>query len=293
MTAPAIEAAQPAPPKQLGMPRIVWVGLGIVGTFVVLALLAPVLAPYRTTALAGQPIEAPSGRHVLGTNAVGQDVASQMLSGARVSLIVAFVAGGATLLLGAVVGLLAGWFGGWVDAVLLRVVDVVLIIPKLPLLIVAGAYAGTSLSAIVTIIALTSWPPTARVLRSQVLSLRRRTHLKAAYGFGAGALHALRRHVIPEIGLIMASALVAAAGRAVMLEAGLAFLGLGDPIRASWGSIMRDALRFGSLFYTDAWMWWLVPPVAAVSLLLLGITFLGMGVEQRVNPRLTRHRARA
>ncbi|HVL28577.1 MAG TPA: ABC transporter permease [Acidimicrobiales bacterium] len=302
MTAPLLDATQPpnepaavaptppvAGPAQLRFPGVGWVGLALVGAFVVLALVAPLLTPYRVTELAGDPIEPPSRHHLLGTNVVGQDVATQVAAGARVSLLVAFVAGGGTLVLGAVVGLVAGWFGGWVDAVLLRVVDVVLVIPKLPLLIVAGAYAGTSLTAIVTIIALTSWPPTARVLRSQVLSVRRRAHLKAAFGFGASALHMLRRHVVPEIGLVLAAAMVSAAGRAVMLEAGLAFLGLGDPIRASWGSIMRDALRFGSLFFTDAWQWWLVPPVAAVSLLLLGITFVGLGVEQRVNPRLARH----
>ncbi|HWH34976.1 MAG TPA: ABC transporter permease subunit, partial [Acidimicrobiales bacterium] len=172
-----------------------------------------------------------------------------------------------------------------------RLVDVVLVIPKLPLLIVAGAYVGPSVGGIAAIIALTSWPPSARVLRAQVLSLRRRAHLRAALGFGAGTLRVLRRHVVPELGLILASGLVAAAGRAVALEAGLAFLGLGDPTRASWGSIMRDALDFSGLFYTRAWTWWLVPPVAAIGVLLVGMTFLGIAVEQRVNPRLARHTA--
>ena len=270
-------------------PAIGWAGLAVVAVFVGLAMAAPWLTPYRTTELAGSPLEPPSGAHLLGTNGVGQDLASQILNGARVSLFVAVLAGGGTLLIGALVGMVAGWAGGGVDAVLMRVVDLVLVVPKVPLLIVIGTYAGPSLTVISLIIALTGWPPTARVVRSQVLSLRRRAHIKAAIGFGGTTGQILRRHILPEVGLILTAGLVGAAGRAIAFEAGLAFLGLGDPTRASWGAILRDALDFGGLFFTDAWKWWLVPPIAAVSLLLLGVTFLGVGLEQRINPRLTRH----
>lgn len=286
--APPVPAAARIP----RLPAAALVGGAIVVAFAVVALAAPALAPHRPTALAGQPLEPPSAAHPLGTTAVGQDVSSQLLWGARVSLFVAVVAGGGTLLLGAMVGMVAGWSGGRTDAVLMRLVDVVLVIPKLPLLIVAGAYAGPRLTTVAVIIALTSWPPSARVVRSQVLSLRRRAHLKAAIGFGAGTVDVLRRHVVPEVGLILLAGLVAAAGRAVMLEAGLAFLGLGDPARASWGSMMRDALDFRGLFYTQAWAWWLVPPVLAITVLLLAMTFLGVGVEQRLSPRLVRHGGR-
>jgi peptide/nickel transport system permease protein len=274
-------------------PAIGWLGLAIVAVFVGLALLGPWLTPYRTTELAGNPLEAPSAAHLLGTNGVGQDLASQLLNGARVSLFVAVLAGGGTLLIGALIGMVAGWAGGVVDALLMRAVDLVLVVPKVPLLIVIGTYAGPSLPVISLIIALTGWPPTARVVRSQVLSLRRRAHIKAAVGFGGTTGQILRRHILPEVGLILAAGLVGAAGRAISFEAGLAFLGLGDPTRASWGAILRDALKFGAggLFLTDAWKWWLVPPIAAVSLLLLGVTFLGVGLEQRINPRLTRHSA--
>ena len=270
-------------------PLIGWVGLAIVAVFVGLALLAPWLASYRTTALAGRPLEAPSAAHLLGTNGVGQDLASQLLNGARVSLFVAVLAGGGTLLIGALVGMVAGWAGGLVDAILMRVVDLVLVVPKVPLLIVIGTYAGPSLPVISLIIALTGWPPTARIVRSQVLSLRRRAHIKAAVGFGATSGQVLRRHILPEVGLILTAGLVGAAARAIAFEAGLAFLGLGDPSRASWGAMLRDAIGFGGLFFTDAWKWWLVPPVVAISLLLLGVTFVGVGLEQRINPRLSRH----
>jgi len=270
-------------------PAIGWVGLAIVAVFVGLALTAPWLTSYRVTELAGRPLEAPSAAHLLGTNGVGQDLATQLLNGARVSLFVAVLAGGGTLLIGALIGMVAGWAGGLVDAVLMRMVDLVLVVPKVPLLIVIGTYAGPSLPVISLIIALTGWPPTARIVRSQVLSLRRRAHIKAAVGFGATSRQVLRRHILPEVGLILTAGLVGAAGRAIAFEAGLAFLGLGDPGRASWGAILRDSIGFGGIFFTDAWKWWLVPPVAAVSLLLLGVTFVGVGLEQRINPRLSRH----
>jgi peptide/nickel transport system permease protein len=271
------------------LPAIGWVGLAIVAVFVGLALAAPWLSAYRVTQLAGRPLEAPGAAHLLGTNGVGQDVATQLLNGARVSLFVAVLAGGGTLVIGALVGMVAGWSGGLVDAVLMRIVDLVLVVPKVPLLIVIGTYAGPSLPVISLIIALTGWPPTARIVRSQVLSLRRRAHIKAAVGFGASTGEVLSRHILPEVGLILTAGLVGAAARAIAFEAGLAFLGLGDPSRASWGAMLRDAIGFGGIFFTDAWKWWLVPPVLAVSLLLLGVTFVGVGLEQRINPRLSRH----
>ncbi len=272
-------------------PAIGWLGLTVVAVVVGLALAAPWLSPYRPTELAGAPLEAPGAAHLLGTNGVGQDLASQLLQGARVSLFVAVVAGGGTLLVGALIGMVAGWAGGTADALLMRLVDLMLVVPRVPLLIVVAAYAGPDLTTVSAIIALTSWPPTARVVRSQVLSLRRRAHIKAAIGFGGTSAQILRRHVLPEVGLILAAGLVGAAGRAITFEAGLAFLGLGDPTRASWGAILRDAIDFGGLFFTDAWKWWLVPPIAAVSLLLLGVTFLGVGLEERINPRLVRRTA--
>ena len=270
-------------------PGIGWVGLAFVGGFVAMAVAAPRLAGYRVTELSAEPLEAPSLAHLLGANLVGQDVFSQIVYGARMSLFMAVVAGGGTVALGAFVGMVAGWAGGRTDAVLMRVVDIFLVIPSLPLLIVLGAYAGPSMTAISAIIAITAWPPSARIIRSQVLSLRRRADLQASVGFGARGPHILRRHVIPEVGLIAAASFVGAAGRAVMMEAGLAFLGLGDPTRASWGRLMRDALDFDALFNTSAWQWWLLPPAVCIAVFLLGLTFVGIALEQRINPRLARH----
>ena len=122
-----------------------------------------------------------------------------------------------------------------------------------------------------------------------MLSLRRRADIRAAVGFGASTGQVLRAHVLPEVGLVLIAGLVSAVERAIAIEAGLAFLGLVNPTRASWGSIMRDALDFRGLFLTDSWRWWLLPPVAAVALLLVGLALVGTSLERRLDPRLSRH----
>lgn len=269
-----------------------WTGVGIVGAFVVVAVAAPWLAQYRVTALAGEPLQAPSLRHWLGTNSVGQDLASHLVAGARTSLVVAVLAGGGTVALGALVGSVAGWAGGLADALAMRLADVILAVPAVPLLIVIGAYTRPSVTSVSVIIALTSWPVFARVVRAQVATLRGRAHIRAAVGFGARTSRVLRGHIGPELAPVLVASLVAAAERAIMIEAGLAFLGLGSA-QPSWGSAIRDALAFRGLFFTDAWTWWLLPPVAAISLVLAGVALVGTTVDQRANPRVARHPAGA
>jgi len=271
------------------IPVLGWVGFALVLMFVIMGLGASRLAGYRVIELSGKPFRPPSLSHLLGTNLVGQDLATQLFQGARTSLFMAVAAGGGTVVVGVVVGMLAGWTGGPTDAVLLRVMDIFLVIPGLPLLVVLGAYVGPSMTGVAIIIIATAWPATARLIRAQVLSLRPRAHLRASVGFGAGTIQVLRRHVLPEVTLVAVAAFVASAGWAVMIESGLAFLGLGDPLRASWGRTIRDALNFHSLFFSGAWKWWLLPPVLCVALFLLGLTFCGIALEQRVNPRVARH----
>lgn len=271
------------------LPPIGWVGLGLVGSFVALGAAAPAIARYPPQSLSGQPVEPPSLDHLLGTNQLGQDLASQLLHGARSSLYVAAVTAAIALLLGALVGITAGWAGGRTDFVVMRAVDVVMAVPRLPLLLILGVYAGRDLLTVALVMAAVFWPPTARVVRGEVRSLRRRTHLKAAQGFGGGITHLLGRHVLPELRLVLVASFVILAGRAVLFEAGLAFLGLGDPSRTSWGSILRDVRMSRGVFYTPIWTWWMLPPVVALVLVLLGLSFVSMAMEQKVNPRLARH----
>ncbi len=267
-----------------------WLGLGILALFGGLALAAPWIAPYDPRAFVGPPLAPPSPAHLLGTNDVGQDILSELIFGARISLWVGFVAGGLAVALAALVGTVAGYRGGTVDAVLMRWVDAMLVLPRLPLMIVVAAYVGTGLSVVVLLIALLGWPAPARVIRAQALAIRGRAHIQSARLFGAGLGYIVRRHLIPELSPLLVAIFVGQAGRAVMLEAGLAFLGLGDPTAKSWGLMIRYALDSGGFFFTNRWVWWLLPPGLGLTLLLLGFAFLGMGLEPWTHPLTRRHR---
>ena len=263
-------------------------GVAILGLFVLVALAAPLLAPYDPHAFSGQPLERPSLAHPLGTNDVGQDILSELLHGARISLAVGLGAALGTVGLGLMVGAVAGYAGGPIDALLMRVVDVMLVLPRLPLLILLAAFLGSGLGQTVAIISLLFWPATARLIRAQVQSQRVRGYVKMARTFGGGTGYVLRRHILPAIAPLIVFGLVAAAGRAVAMEAGLAFLGLGDPTAKSWGLMMRFALDLPGLLLTDRWLWWLLPPGLCLTLLILALTYVGMGLERHLQPRLAR-----
>ena len=279
----------PAGPPTHGVHVAGIIGGAVIGFYFFLLLFGSRLAPFRATELAGRSLAPPTGANRLGTNLLGQDILSQMILGARASLMVALFAGLGTVLLGGIVGVVAGWFPGWPDAMLMRATDLVLIVPKLPLLILVGALTGGSVLGLSLVISLLFWPNAARILRSQVLTLRTRTHVRAATGFGADTWHQLRRHILPDLTLLSIAEFIPAAGRAVALQAGLAFLGVGDPTVPSWGGMIRDAVAFRAVFITDAWKWWFAPPVIALVALIVAITLLGAAAERRFAPRLARH----
>lgn len=264
-------------------------GLVILLAYAFVAVAAPWLAPDDPAAYVGAPLERPSPAHWLGTNDVGQDILSELIYGTRVSLLVGVLAALFTLSIATVVGTVAGYIGGWVDRLLMRLVDVLMVVPGLPLMIVIAAYVGASLPTLILIIGLLGWPRPARVVRAQVLSLRDRAHVQAARMFGGGSAYMIRRHLIPALGPILAAGFVAQAGRAVMLEASLAFLGLGDPTMKSWGLMIRFALNSSGFFFSNRWIWWLLPAGLNLTLLLLGFTFLGIGLEVLTHPRARRH----
>ena len=273
--------------RSAGLARV---GLGIIGFYAFVAIAAPWLAPYDPNAYLARPLQLPSSTHLLGTNDVGQDVLSDLIYGARASLLVGILAAALTLGLSTLVGATAGYVGGLLDSCLMRLVDVLIALPRLPLMIVISAYAGASLQTTVLVIGLLCWPNAARVIRSQVLSLRARPHVEAARLFGGGNLYVIRRHVLPAIGPILVAGFVGQAGHAVLLEANLAFLGLGDPALKSWGLSIRHAVSVKGFFFGSQWLWSVLPAGLNLVLLLLGFTFVGVGLEALSNPRLRRHR---
>lgn len=264
--------------------------LGIIGGVIVVALLimavfAPLLAPYDPTERVGIPFSAPSAEHWLGTNDVGQDLLSELIFGARVSLTVGVVAAVVALFLGTTVGILAGYYPKRLGTILMRSVDVVLILPFLPLLIILAAYLGRSLFNTIIVIGVLIWAGPARVIRSQVLSLRSREYVLASRTMGAPDRWAIVRHVLPRTALLATGTFVRAVSTAILLEAALSFLGLGDPIQKSWGSILFWAQARGA-FLTPAWKWWVLPPGLMIMAASLGFALIAFAMEERINPRL-------
>ena len=265
--------------------RLGWVGAAIVTTLVVMAIAAPWLAPYDPTERVGTPFLPPSADHLLGTNDVGQDLLSELIYGARVSLTVGIVAAIVALVLGTTIGILAGYYPKRLGSFLMRGVDVVLTLPFLPLLIILAAYLGRSLINTILVIGVLIWAGPARVIRSQVLSLRSREYVLASRTMGAPDRWAIVRHVLPRTALLATGTFVRAVSTAILLEAALSFLGLGDPIQKSWGSILFWAQARGA-FLTPAWKWWVLPPGLMIMAASLGFALIAFAMEERINPRL-------
>ena len=263
-------------------------GAGLVALLVVAAVLAPVIAPYAPDVPSGPSFAPPSLDHPVGTNNLGQDMLSRLIWGARTSLTVAVGAATLALAIGVVVGVAAGLVGGIVDVVAMRVVDVMLAVPRLPLLVLVAALAGAGWLTVTVLIGLLFWPPMARIVRSRALSLRGRGFVEAARGFGAGLLYLIRRHLLPALGPVVAALFIAVASNAVLLEASLAFLGLADPTAVSWGLDINRALAEPGIYFTSAWLWWVLPTGFAITLAIMGFTLLGVGVEPVLNPRWER-----
>jgi peptide/nickel transport system permease protein len=264
--------------------RQVAVGLCIIGVFVVLAVLAPVIAPYSPTEQVGPIYQAPSWSHWLGLDNGGYDVLSNLLYGARTSLLVGFVASIVAIGIGGVVGLVAGYAGGVTDVALMRTTDYFLVIPDIPLMIVAAAVFGQSLRNIIVIIGLIYWTTAARVIRAQVASLRERVYVRRAQALGASHARVLWSHIVPQVAPLLIANAVLMIANAIFAETYISFLGLGDPSKISWGKMIQSSLEGGAIFY-HAW-WAILPAGLAVTAIVLACTIAGQGMEDALNPRL-------
>jgi peptide/nickel transport system permease protein len=266
--------------------RLGLVGLGILLFFVVTAIFAPYLAPYDPHKM-HKYMEPPSSEHLLGTNHIGQDILSELVFGTRVSLFIAFIASITAVFIGTSFGLIAGYFekGGFF---LMRIVDVFLAIPRLPLIIVIAAFMYPGIWNIIFIFVLFGWPFTARIIRSEVLSLRNRPYVDAARMAGAGNFYILGRHILPIVIPLVIVQFILESSYVVLGEASLSFLGLGDPTTKSWGMILHCAFEYPTIFISDAWMWWMLPAGLCIVFTILSLTFIGYSMEELVNPRLKR-----
>lgn len=269
-------------------------GLLLLMVFVLIALCAPLIADQSglDTAIAranGTPQWASPLQHPpLGTDHLRRSVWAQFVWGSRVSLFVGLAATVITIALGSIIGIAAGFLGGRTDAVLMRFTEWFLVIPFLPLAIVLASVLGRSIWNIIIVIGVTSWPASARLVRSQVLSVKQRLFVDRARSLGASRTHIVVRHILPNVsGLILATATLAVP-ISILTESTLSFLGLGDPRRPSWGKTLVDAFTNGAV-NLQAW-WYFVPAGVGIVLVVLSFTLIGRTLEQIVDPRLERER---
>jgi peptide/nickel transport system permease protein len=278
--------------------------LGLFGGFLVLtavfiAIFAPVLTPYAPTDVVrdgngnGMTFAPPSVHKPLGTDDAGRDIWAQLVYGARISLKVGFLAGFIAMFVGSLFGILAGYFSGSVDNTLMRITDVLLVIPDLPLMLVLVATLRqmdlhiSPLNVLIVVIGLLYWTSTARLIRSQVLTIKERQFVDRARAIGAGHFHIIRKHILPQIMPLIVANTVLILSTAILIESGLAFLGLGDPTQPSWGTMLNFAFDRNAV--TNGAWWFYLPPGFAIVWVTLGCVLLGNVLEELLNPRLTAH----
>jgi peptide/nickel transport system permease protein len=263
--------------------RMAMTGLALVMSLFVVSIFAPWLAPYDPNLIdLKQVLMPPSPSHYLGTDTLGRDVLSRIIFGSRVSLKVGFVAVGLATLIGLIIGALAGYYGGWVDSALMRLVDLMLCFPAFFLILAVIALLEPSIWNIMAVIGLTGWMGVARLVRAEFLSLREREFVTAARALGAGDLRLILRHMLPNaLAPVMVSATLGVAG-AILTESALSFLGLGvQPPTPSWGNILtagKDNIEIA---------WWLsVFPGLAILITVMSYNLLGEGIQEAIDPRL-------
>ncbi|MFC4638402.1 dipeptide/oligopeptide/nickel ABC transporter permease/ATP-binding protein [Deinococcus hohokamensis] len=256
-----------------------------------LAVLAPMLTPHSPTAQTFGPWLRPGGEHPLGTTPLGQDIWAQLVYGARLTLLIGFTAGVVATAIGTAMGLSAAYFGGRTDEVINVVTNVFLVLPGLPLLIITSAFLrGGGVWSIILVIALTGWPWGARVLRSQALALRNRDFVHAAIATGESPARVIFSEMLPNLAGLIAASLFSTALYAVLSEAGLAFLGIGDVSQVTWGTMLYWAQAKGALLQ-GAW-WWVAAPGLGIALLGTAFALVNFGIDEVTNPKVM-HRTRA
>ncbi|HEY7033062.1 MAG TPA: ABC transporter permease [Thermomicrobiales bacterium] len=275
--------------EMLGRDRFARTGAIIYAVIAFVAIFAPVLAPHDPHAVMEKDgvwltNEKPSREFLLGTTNIGRDIFSQLIYGARPALLVGFTAAFFVVFIGTLVGLIAGYFGGWTDSVLMRITDVAFGIPFLPFVIVLVAFLRPSIWNIVLSMAILLWCDTARVIRSQVLTLRQRSYVQAAKVAGASSWRTIFVYIAPNILSLSLLYGTLAVGWAILTEAAVSFLGLGDPGVVSWGFMLQDA--YVSQALARGAYYWFVPPGICIMLTVMAGFFIGRGTEELLFPRL-------
>ncbi|WP_263165233.1 ABC transporter permease [Streptomyces sp. SCSIO ZS0520] len=262
-------------------------GLGLLLLFAAVALTAPWTVGsdvQSVTDAPGRPMEEPSADFPFGTDQFGRSLFGLVLWGSRVSLLVGLLAAALSVAIGALVGITAGHFKGWYATVIMRVTDWFLVMPALVFAVALATVMERSLLTVIVAIGVTAWPTTARLVRAQTLAVESRPYIERAKALGGGHRHIMSRHVLPNVMPLVLAQTTLGISSAILTEATLAFLGLGDPSLTSWGGLLQDARQAGAV--SSGHWWYLVPPGLAIALVALAFTLCGRAVESVLNPRL-------
>ncbi|WP_159593341.1 ABC transporter permease [Chelativorans xinjiangense] len=273
--------------------RFALFGLAVYAVFVLTAIFADQIAPYDPTEILYTPeydlaadLRPGEDGFILGTTSLGRDIFSQIVHGTRSALLIGITAAFMVALIGSIVGLVSGYFGGWIDAILMRLADIAFGIPFLPFVVVLAAFLEPSIWNVVIAMALVLWRDTARVIRSQVLTLRARSYVDAARVSGSSDLKIIMRHIAPNILPLSFLYGSIAIGWAILTEASISFLGFGDPQSISWGYMLQDA--FASQALAKQAYYWFVPPGICIILVVSAGFFITRGYENLLFPKLGR-----
>ena len=268
--------------RGIEIPRQAAIALGVLVTLVLLAALAPVVSPFAFDALdLAHRRAAPSASHWFGTDELGRDLLTRVLFGARVSLAVGFVSAAVSVVIGVAIGATAGWAGRWVDAVLMRITDAMLAVPRLPLLMIAAAVLAPNVAILVLLVGAAGWMETARVVRAEVQSIKANDFVTAARAVGAAAPRVVARHVLPGVLPTAAVATTLAVGRGILLESALSFFGVGvQPPAASWGNMLYQAQ---TTMTSEPWLG--IFPGAFIFLTVLCCNTIGTALTDRTTRR--------
>jgi len=250
---------------------------------IIMAVFAPYISPYNPYATSNNVLSPPSLTNLFGTDSLGRDIFSRVIYGTRTSLLVGVIAAGISAIIGILVGTFSGYYGGIIDEGLSKVIDAFLMVPVFFLILIIVAIFGSNLFYIMLVIGLTTWPPNARIMRGQVLSLKERSFVKIAKSTEGSDMQVIFLHIIPNgvYPVIANSALQM--GGAILTEAALSFLGLGDPNVISWGAMIND----GTMYMTYAW-WTVVFPGIFITLAVITFSFIGDGLQYVMNPKLSK-----
>ncbi|MBA1342426.1 MAG: hypothetical protein C5S52_02380 [ANME-2 cluster archaeon] len=267
--------------------------IGVAGLVLILflfttAILAPVIAPHDPWDYSASAFQPPSREHLLGTNDIGYDIFSELLWALRTSILFGIAVATITCTIGIVLGVSAALIGGMYDMIVMRLADALLAIPTIMVLILIAAYFKPSTTVLIIALSLVLWQTIARGMRAQTLSLKTKLYVKAAKNTGAPTSYIMYKHIMPELFPLYAMGFVTKARIAVFMEAGLSFLGIFDPTTKSLGIMMSYAMRYLDPCF-GVWFNWLLPPVVALSLLIISLGLISYAIEEIFDPRLRRN----